>query len=145
MTYNSERLDRIEAILDKLAECQEQHEREMAERQKRSDREIAAIQAIIESNARAIEANSDAMAEMRRDMQDTTAAASQLEPPSELAQPIFYKRHPAIELTERKLRGQSIYGRQTAAAIALELRTVKPITRWLSVSHPGSYLATPRV
>jgi len=40
MTYNSERLDRVEAILDRLAERQNQHEHEMAERQNRHEREM---------------------------------------------------------------------------------------------------------
>jgi hypothetical protein len=55
----TERLDRIEAILERNAE-------QMAQSQQRHDTDFARISQLQESNARSIEANSNAIAELRQ-------------------------------------------------------------------------------
>lgn len=63
----TERLDRIEAILDRLAEQQVQS-------QERFERQFERTQQQIDSNARSIEANSNAIAELRDAQQDFRAS-----------------------------------------------------------------------
>ncbi len=73
-TSSSDRLDRAEAILVALAESQAIDRRNFDERLAAMDERLAATQAIVDSNARAIEANSAAAIADRRNFDERLAA-----------------------------------------------------------------------
>jgi chromosome segregation ATPase len=66
MTNSMDRLDRIEALLERMAE-------EQASYQQQSRVELSEVRSLVSSNARAAEANSNAIAELRASLTETRA------------------------------------------------------------------------